>query len=129
MDLFEDAVNGFMDGTQGKEKSTEQAIKKGVGTAAVVGTSVASAAAAGAGTLTGYAGVASAVSTMGLGGATTAIAGAMGTNVAGAAATAVVTYAVGGPVVMGAILVGGVAATGYGVYKALNWLGKQFSES
>jgi hypothetical protein len=49
----------------------------------------------------------------------------MGSNVAGAAATAVVTSAVGGRVVMGAILVGGTAATAYGVYQAGNWVGKQ----
>lgn len=69
--------------------------------------------------------MASAVSTMGLGGATTAIAGAMGSSVTGAAATAVVTAAVGGPVVTGAILFGGAGATAYGAYKVGNWAWKQ----
>jgi hypothetical protein len=69
--------------------------------------------------------MAAAVSSLGLGGATTAIAGMMGTNVAGAAATAVVTSAVGGAVVMGAILAGGTAASAYGVYQAGKWVGKQ----
>jgi hypothetical protein len=122
---FKDAFDGLSDGIDGRDRSVEKAASASIKATAIVGTSVASAAAAGAGSLAGYAGVASAVSSMGLGGATTAIAGAMGSNVAGAAATAVVTSAVGGPVVMGAILVGGTAATAYGVYQAGNWVGKQ----
>jgi hypothetical protein len=125
MEAFEDVVDGLCDGLEGNDRSIEKTAKTGITTAAVVGGSVASAAAAGAGSLAGYAGMASVVSSMGLGGVTTAIAGAMGTNVAGAAATAVVTSAVGGPVVMGAILVGGAAATTYGVYQAANWAGRQ----
>lgn len=103
----------------------EKAIETGAKTAVVVGTSVVSASVAGAGSLAGYAGIASTVSSLGLGGATTAIAGAMGSSVAGAAATSVVTAAVGGPVVMGAILVGGAAAATYGGYQVCNWVGKQ----
>lgn len=122
---LKDAFDGLTDGLDGSDRSAEKVAKAGIQTAAIVGTSVASAAAAGAGSLAGYAGMASAVSSMGLGGVTTAIAGAMGTNVAGAAATAVVTSAVGGPVVMGAILAGGAAATAYGVYQSGNWIGKQ----
>ena len=57
--------------------------------------------------------------------ATTAIAGAMGSSITGAAATAVVTAAVGGPMVMGAILISGAGATAYGVYKLSNCTGKQ----
>lgn len=126
MTIYKTAVDGFVDGQYGRNRSTEKAAFTGARTAIAVGGAVASASAAGAGSLAGYAGMASAVSSMGLGGATTALAGAMGSNVAGAAATAVVTSAVGGPVVMGAILVGGTAAAAYGVYEAANWVSKQF---
>lgn len=122
---YKHAFDGFVDGQTGRDRSTEKATIAGIQTAATVGTAIASAAGAGAGSLSGYAGIASAVSSMGLGSATTAIAGAMGSNVAGAAATAVVTSAVGGPVVMGTILVGGAAATTYGVYQAANWVGQR----
>ncbi len=36
-----------------------------------------------------------------------------------------ITTAVGGPVVMGAILVGGAGAAAYSVYQLGNWIGKQ----
>lgn len=60
---------------------------------------------AGAGSLAGYAGMASAVAQLGLGGATTMIAGLLGSHTAGAAATSVVVSFVGGPVIMTAIVV------------------------
>lgn len=52
--------------------------------------------AAGAGALTGYAGMASTVSSLGLGSITTTAAGMLGSSASGAAATAVVTSALGG---------------------------------
>lgn len=97
-----------------ESKQAENTSSKGLGgvaggaTTSVITGAIASAAAAGAGNLAGYAGMASAVSSLGLGGVTTAIAGGMGTSVSGAAATAVVTSAVGGPVIAGAILTGGI---------------------
>ena len=45
----------------------------------------------------------------------------MGKSVVGAAATSVVTAAVGGPVVMSTILVAGTASTAYGVYELGNF--------
>jgi hypothetical protein len=83
----------------------------------IVGYTTGVAAAHGAGSLAGYAGIASAVSKLGLGCVTTSIAGAMGSSATGAAATAVVTSAVGGPVVMGGILIGGTVLAGYGLFK------------
>lgn len=116
----DDAANGREDGAM------PEVVASGVATAGTVGYSVV--AAKGAGALAGYAGTASAVSSLGLGGVTTAIAGAMGSSATGAAATAVVTAAVGGPVAMGAILVTGSAAVSYGVYKGgqavWRWLSK-----
>jgi hypothetical protein len=69
--------------------------------------------------------MASAVSSFGLGGITTAIAGAMGSSATGAAATAVVTAAVGGPLAMGAIIAGGTGAAAYGLYRLGGWIGEQ----
>lgn len=51
---------------------------------------------------------------IGLGGATTAIAGMMGSSATRVAATTVVTATVGGSVVIGVILIGGASATAYG---------------
>src|ERR687885_20572 len=107
--------DGFVDAQQGIDNSFDKAFQASTEAAIGIGTSVASAALAGAGSLTGYAGMASAVSSLGLGGVTTAIAGA----------TAVVTAAVGGPLAMGAILVGGTGAAAYGVYQLGSWLGEQ----
>ena len=104
-DASEDTINGALG---------DVAVSGGF-TGGVIVKSVYSA--GGAGSLAGYAGTASAVSKLGLGGATTAIAGAMGSSATGAAATAVVTTAVGGPVVMGGIIVGGSAAISYGFYR------------
>lgn len=114
-----------------ESKQAENASSGGLGGVATGGavvvttSAIASAAAAGAGSLAGYAGMASAVSSLGLGGATTAIAGAMGSSVSGAAATAVVTSALGGPVIAGAILTGGAGLiVGGAVY--ITWqLGKK----
>ncbi|MBW4624752.1 MAG: hypothetical protein KME49_04380 [Brasilonema octagenarum HA4186-MV1] len=94
-------------------------IEKGATSAFTITKAVTSASTAGAGALAGYAGTASAVSQLGVGGLTTAIAGMMGSTVTGAAATAVVTSAVGGPLVMGALLVGGTGAVAFGSDKLL----------
>ncbi len=92
-------------------------LAKSADAAFVVTNAVTAAATAGAGTLTGYAGIAAAVSHLGLGGLTTAVAGFMGSHAVGAAATSVVTAAVGGPIVMGTLLVGGTGAVAFGTYK------------
>lgn len=107
----------YLDSVQGIDNSTWASIQEGVSSAFVITKAITSASAAGAGSLTGYAGIASAVSNLGLGGLTTTIASMMGSNAVGAAATAVVTSAVGGPVVMGALIAGGTTATAYGTYK------------
>lgn len=97
--------------------SALKVIDKGLASNAVISGAIASASAAGAGNLAGYAGMASAVSQLGLGGITTTIAGMMGSSATGAAATAVVTSAIGGPVVMGAVIVGGTSLATYGTYE------------
>jgi len=99
------------------DRATLKAIGEGVNSTTIISGAIASASAAGAGNLAGYAGMASAVSQLGLGGATTAIAGMMGSGATGAAATAVVTSAIGGPVVMGAVIVGGTSLATYGTYE------------
>jgi len=111
------AGQGAYDESRGRDRAMAEAACEAGFTAGTIGYGVGSAYAAGAGSLTGYAGIASTVSSMGLGGVTTSIAGAMGSSATGAAATAVVTSAVGGPVVMAGILVGGTAAVSYGLYK------------
>lgn len=112
------ARSGYCNASKGEDNALTEAAKEAAVPTAVVVYSVGSAAASGAGTLTGYAGMASAVSNLGLSCATTAIAGTMGSSATGAAATAVVTSAVGGPVVMGVIVVGSAVAVSYGAYKA-----------
>ena len=112
-----DVVEGAYDKSNDQSNGHYNAATDGAITTAIVGYSAYTASAAGAGSLTGYAGIASAVSSMGLGGVTSTIAGAMGSQATGAAATTLVTSAVGGPVVMGAILIGGTAAASYGLYK------------
>lgn len=99
--------NGYSDAQEETDSGISDAATDGAVTAGIVAANVVSASAAGAGSLAGYAGIASAVSSMGLGGVTTAIAGAMGSSATGAAATAVVTCAVGGQVI-GAILTQGL---------------------
>lgn len=113
----ETVCRAYFDKLDGIDSSTWAAIEEGVTSTYTITQAVTSASAAGAGSLAGYAGIASAVSQLGLGGVMTTIAGMMGSNVAGAAATAVVTSAVGGPVVMGALLAGGTGVTAFGTYK------------
>ncbi len=125
VDLFLPIIDGYRDNKQEIDNSVDEFLDTSIGAGVAIGTSVASASLAGAGSLTGYAGMASAVSTLGLGGVTTAIAGAMGSSATGAAATAVVTAAVGGPLVMGGIIVGGTGATAYGLYQLGRWIGEQ----
>lgn len=107
----------YCDQLNGVDSSTWAAIEEGGTAAFAVIQAVASASAAGAGSLAGYAGIASAVSHLGLGGLTTAIAGMMGSSATGAAATAVVTSVVGGPLVMGTLLAGGTGAAAFGTYE------------
>ena len=118
-------ADGYSDAQQGVDRSVNKTLEAGTGAAFGAGASVVGASLAGAGPLAGYAGMASAVSTLGLGGATTAVAGMLGSGATGAAATAVVTSALGGPLVMGAILAGGVGATAYGLYQFGGWIGEQ----
>lgn len=71
-----------------------------------------------------HAGAASAVSSLGLGGVTTFIAGAMGSSATGAAATTLVVSTVGGPIIFAGLLAGGAAATAYGLYKGVRYVTK-----
>jgi len=91
---------------------------------AAIGAAKASAIASGAGAgIASYAGLASCVSSLGLGSAVTTatsmagITAASGAPLVGAAATAALTTAIGGPAVAGAVLAGGVGAGAYGAYK------------
>lgn len=111
------AREGYRDAETGKAEGLKGAAIDAAIPAGAMAYTTGAAAAKGAGSLAGYAGVASAVSKLGLGGVTTTIAGAMGSSASGAAATAVVTSAVGGPLVMGGILICGSALAGYGLYK------------
>ena len=77
----------------------------GAESAVVIGQAIITVSAAGAGSLTGYAGIASAVSTLGLGQIVTATAALLGSNAVGAAATSVVTSAIGGPAAMGVVII------------------------
>ncbi|WP_413269506.1 hypothetical protein [Floridanema aerugineum] len=107
----------YFDQLNGIDNSTWAAIEQGVTSTYAITQAINSASAAGAGSLAGYAGIASAVSELGLGGLMTTIAGMMGSNVAGAAATAVVTSAVGGPAVMGILIAGGTSGSFFLIYK------------
>ncbi len=107
----------YLDSLYDRDNSKWEAIGAGVEATATIAGSIVSASTAGAGSLAGYAGMASAVSQLGLGSLTTAIAGMMGSSVSGAAATAVVTSAVGGPIVMGTLIVGGTGAAAFGIYE------------
>ncbi len=104
-------------GMWGMDGAQEEAAMTAVGSGATFLYTTGSAAMAGAGSLAGYAGAASAVSSLGLSSVTTAIAGALGSSATGAAATAVVVSAVGGPVVFGAAVVAGTGVLGYGLYR------------
>lgn len=122
------ANDGYQDAKKVEDNATKNAATEGAFSAGMVGWGVGAAAVNGAGSLAGYAGIASAVSNLGLGSLTTAAAGAMGSSATGAAATALVTGAVGGPVIMGGIIVAGTAAAGYGVYKGGQALWKWVSD-
>lgn len=119
--------HAYSDSVQGINQSQWSTLLKGADATLKVAGAVQGASLAGAGSLAGYAGLASAVSQLGLGSAMTTVAGLLGSNVAGAAATSVVTATVGGPVVMGAILVGGLALTEYGVYELGQFSATEFS--
>lgn len=118
----------YIDSKNGIDDSHWNAIVEGGGTTFTLYQTITSAAAAGAGSLSGYAGIASAVSSLGLGGLTTTLASALGSSATGAAATAVVTSAVGGPVVMAGLLVGGTAATVYGSSKLAIFISEKLGE-
>lgn len=118
----------YLEKTNGIDDSHWVALQEGAGTTFTLYQTVTSAAAAGAGNLTGYAGIASAVSQLGLGGVTTTLAGVLGSNATGAAATAVVTSAVGGPVVMAGLLAGGTAVTAYGSAKLALFVADKLGE-
>lgn len=105
----------------GVDNSAQMAIKEGVASTVIIVHAINSASAAGGGSLAGYAGMASAVSHLGLGGLTTTIAAAMGSHATGAAATAVVTSAVGGPMVMGTLIALGTGAAAFGTYELGKW--------
>jgi hypothetical protein len=107
----------YSDQSDGVDGRLWEAISQGAESVSIIGTAITSASTAGAGSLAGYAGIASAVSQLGLGGLMQALTGMMGTSVTGAAATAVVTSTVGGPLVMGALLVGGTSAAALGTYE------------
>lgn len=110
--------SAYLDKIDGVDSTAWRVIEEGATAAATVAGAISSASTAGAGALSGYAGIASAVSQLGLGGLTSAAAGIMGSSASGAAATAVVTSAVGGPVVMGALIVGGTGVAAFGTYEA-----------
>ncbi len=103
--------------SEGIDNSTWAAIEEGATSVFTITQMITSASSAGAGALAGYAGIASAVAHLGLGGLTTTIAGMMGSSATGAAATAVVTSAIGGPLVMGALLASGTGAAVFGSYE------------
>ena len=97
------------------------ALLGGAEAAAIIGQAVIAASAAGAGSLTGYAGIAAAVSQLGLSSIVTATASTLlGSSAVGAAATAVVTSAVGGPVAMAGVLVS-ILASAVFVANYLAW--------
>ncbi len=118
----------YRDMNNGIDTSSWSAIEEGAGTTLLLFHTITSASAAGAGNLAGYAGIASAVSQLGLGGLTTTLASVLGSGATGAAATAVVTSAVGGPLVMAGLLTGGTAVTAYGSYKLSVFVAEKLAE-
>ncbi|MCT7961159.1 hypothetical protein NG791_10785 [Laspinema sp. D1] len=118
----------YQDMKNGRDASSWSAIEEGAGTTLLLFNTITSASAAGAGNLAGYAGIASAVSQLGLGGLTTTLASVLGSSATGAAATAVVTSAVGGPLVMAGLLTGGTVATAYGSYKMSVFVAKKLGD-
>ncbi|CAD5953204.1 hypothetical protein PCC9214_02690 [Planktothrix tepida] len=113
----ETMCQAYLDMSQGVDSLPWKTIQKGGSATFTLFRSITAASAAGAGALSGYAGIASTVSQLGLGGLTQLVAGWLGSSATGAAATAVVTSAVGGPLVMGTLLVGGTGAFAYGSYR------------
>lgn len=109
--------SAYYDKLEGIDNSTWAVIEEGATSVFTITQAIASASSAGAGALAGYAGIASAVAHLGLGGLTTAIAGMMGSSATGAAATAIVTSTVGGPLVMGLLLASGTGAAAFGSYE------------
>ncbi|WP_157462218.1 hypothetical protein [Crinalium epipsammum] len=117
--IYSDHVNGI-------DNSQWNSLQKGAASTFTILQAVNSASVAGAGALSGYAGIASAISQLGLGGLTTSVAGLLGSSATGAAATAVVTSFVGGPLVMTALLVGGTGAVTWGGYKTMEFTAQKF---
>lgn len=115
--------SGVLEAKNDHSHAVKVAGKQAALAAGTIGAATAGAALSGAGALAGYAGMASAVSTLGLGGVTTAAAGWLGSSATGAAATAVVTAAMGGPVVAGAAI---FAGTGLAVYSVCRGVGAIF---
>lgn len=109
--------SAYYDKLEGIDNSTWAVIEEGATSVFTITQAIASASSAGAGALAGYAGIASAVAHLGLGGLTTAIAGMMGSSATGAAATAIVTSTVGGPLVMALLLASGTGTVAFGSYK------------
>lgn len=124
----EKICKAYQDMNAGIDGSSWSAIEEGAGTTVLLFQTITSASAAGAGNLAGYAGIASAVSQLGLGGLTTTLASVLGSSATGAAATAVVTSAVGGPLVMAGLLAGGTVATTYGSYKLSVFVAEKLGE-
>lgn len=122
------ACNAYYDAINDIDDSTRDAIRSSSATAFEIAWAMLMTYYAGAGALTGHAAVAAIISKMGLGNITTTIAHMMGRNVFGAAATAVVTSTVGGPMVMAALLAGGVGLTTYEVYKLGQFAASHFAE-
>ena len=105
----------------GTNSSQWDALLKGAEAAVIIGQAIIAASAAGAGALTGYAGIASAVSTLGLGSIVTVTAATfLGSIAVGAAATSVVISAVGGPFVMAAVIIS-ILASGVFAANYLAW--------
>jgi len=118
----------YTDSLAGQDKSKWLALKASAESAASVVGAISAASTAGAGNLAGYAGINGLIAHVGLGGVTTIIAHLLGHRVAGAAATSVVTAAMGGPIVMGSILVVSAGLTTFGVYKAGKLVTKELGD-
>ncbi|MCT7967767.1 hypothetical protein NG799_15600 [Laspinema sp. D1] len=118
----------YQDMKNGIDNSSWSAIQEGAETTLRLLQTFTSVSANGGGNLTGYAAIASTVSKLGLGGLTKTLAIVLGSNANGAAATAVVTSAVGGPLVMAGLLTAGTAATTYGTYKMSVFVAKQLGD-
>lgn len=117
----ENFCNAYNNYITGVDYTGWQAIEKGAGPTYMVFKALSHASLAGAGNLTGYAGIASTVSQLGLSGVVTPLASLLGSGATGAAATAVVTSAVGGPAIMAALIIGGAVVTDIGVHHAVNF--------